>query len=119
MTLEQLLDVLRTDSDFKKNIAVWRTLPSREPVYADFPPGLDRRLTDALAKRGVKQLYSHQAEAVHAAMNNEDLVVVTPTASGKTLCYTIPVLQRILKDPNARALYLFPTKALKTRFKRQ
>ncbi len=112
MTLEQLLDVLRTDSDFKKNIAVWRTLPSREPVYADFPAGLDRRLTDALARRGVKQLYSHQAEAVQAAMNNEDLVVVTPTASGKTLCFTIPVLQRILKDPNARALYLFPTKAL-------
>src|SRR5512143_749610 len=112
MTLEQLLDVLKTDPDFNKNITLWRTQPAKAPVYADFPPGLDRRLTDTLVERGVKHLYSHQAEAVTAALNKEDFVVVTPTASGKTLCYTIPVLQRILKDPNARALYLFPTKAL-------
>jgi DEAD/DEAH box helicase domain-containing protein len=112
MTLEQILDSLQTDSEFRDNIAHWRTIPAREATFAEFPPGIDRRLIATLTSRGITKLYSHQAEAITSISGGNDVVIVTPTASGKTLCYNIPVLNTILKDPNARALYLFPTKAL-------
>lgn len=70
------------------------------------------RLTAALRERGVERLYSHQSEAAHCAMAGHDVVVVTPTASGKTLCYNVPVADALLADSNTRALYIFPTKAL-------
>src|SRR5687767_72428 len=89
-----------------------RRLPAIEAAYAPFPEGLDPRLTAAFAKRGVHQLYTHQAEAFEHVSNGRQVVVTTPTASGKTLCYNLPVLDRILKNPATRALYLFPTKAL-------
>ncbi|MBZ0252035.1 MAG: DEAD/DEAH box helicase, partial [Candidatus Methylomirabilis sp.] len=76
------------------------------------PAGLDRRLVRVLEGRGIKQLYTHQAEAFEAAERGESVAVVTPTASGKTLCFNLPVMNRILREPGARALYLFPTKAL-------
>ena len=66
----------------------------------------------ALKKKGIERPYIHQAQAIRYAVEGRDLVVVTPTASGKTLCYNVPVLDAILKDESARALYLFPTKAL-------
>jgi DEAD/DEAH box helicase domain-containing protein len=69
-------------------------------------------LWSILAKRGISQLYSHQAHAIDLVRNGRDVVLVTPTASGKTLCYNIPVLQKILEEPETRAVYLFPTKAL-------
>src|SRR5207249_4413005 len=78
----------------------------------DLPRWLDPRLRTALAARGIDRLYSHQAEAMEAVRAHEDVVVVTPTASGKTLCYALPTLQLIAEDPAARALFLFPTKAL-------
>ena len=80
--------------------------------YAPFPARLDPRLVDAMATRGISQLYAHQAEAVAAGLRGEHVAVVTPAASGKTLCYNLPVLNRLLADPTARALYLYPTKAL-------
>jgi DEAD/DEAH box helicase domain-containing protein len=76
------------------------------------PPDLRPDLVTALAGRGIQRLYSHQADAYRAVRRGRHLVVVTPTASGKTLCYNLPVLQRLLEDPQRRALYLFPTKAL-------
>src|SRR5687768_8778455 len=79
---------------------------------APFPAGFDSRLAAALRARGLEQLYSHQAEAIDHAVGGRNVVIVTPTASGKTLCYNAPVLQSILADPSTRALYLFPTKAL-------
>jgi DEAD/DEAH box helicase domain-containing protein len=87
------------------------TLPAREGRYAPFPADLPHRLERALRDRGVAQLYSHQADAWDAAQRGEDVVVVTPTASGKTLCYTLPVVTAALRD-RSKALYLFPTKAL-------
>jgi DEAD/DEAH box helicase domain-containing protein len=87
------------------------TVPGREGRYADFPDDLPPRLAAALRARGIDRLYSHQAEAWEIARRGEDLVVVTPTASGKTLCYTLPVISAALQD-RAKALYLFPTKAL-------
>jgi DEAD/DEAH box helicase domain-containing protein len=81
-------------------------------VFAPLPAELHPGLVAALHSRGIDRLYSHQAEAWSAVRQGRHLVVVTPTASGKTLCYNLPVLQRILEAPESRALYLFPTKAL-------
>ncbi len=71
-----------------------------------------RGWSSALRAKGIEQLYTHQAEAMTHALAGRDVVIITPTASGKTLCYNGPVLSSILRDPSSRALYLFPTKAL-------
>src|SRR5262245_37639868 len=89
-----------------------RRLPAVTATYAPFPDGTDPRLLSALAARGIEQLYTHQALAFDHVLAGRNVVTVTPTASGKTLCYNGPVLAAILKDPATRALYLFPTKAL-------
>ncbi|MCS7315858.1 MAG: DEAD/DEAH box helicase [Bryobacterales bacterium] len=86
--------------------------PARPGEYADFPEGLDPRLRRALAAQGIERLYSHQAEAFRLLAAGRNLVVVTPTASGKTLCYNLAVLNDLVADPALRAVYLFPTKAL-------
>jgi len=112
MNTSQVLDRLRTDSDFCQNLTVWKTIPPRPARYAPFPAGMHPKLAGALQKRGIHGLYTHQAEAIDAVLRGEDVCVVTPTASGKTMCYNLPVLNRLLEDPKARALYLFPTKAL-------
>jgi DEAD/DEAH box helicase domain-containing protein len=87
-------------------------LPAREADLVDMPEWLDSGLRVGLEARGVTSLYRHQADAVEAVRDGRDVVVVTPTASGKSLCYLIPTLQALAVDPTARALYLFPTKAL-------
>jgi len=89
-----------------------RRMPARAPRFAPFPERLDGRLQEVLRSRGVEQLYTHQAAAIDHAMAGRNVVITTPTASGKTLCYNAPALGAILQDPSARALYLFPTKAL-------
>ena len=112
MSVETALQALRLEPRFMRNVARWEIVPTRRAQYAPFPPELDPRLIDTLAARGVTTLYAHQAEAVAAALASQHTAVVTPAASGKTLCYNLPVLNRLLADPRARALYLFPTKAL-------
>jgi DEAD/DEAH box helicase domain-containing protein len=89
-----------------------RRLAPRAAEYAPFPDGLDERLARVLAARGIERFYTHQAAAIGHTLAGRNVVITTPTASGKTLCYNAPVLSAILKDPSARALYLFPTKAL-------
>ncbi len=89
-----------------------RRMPAIAPQFGAYPAGTDERLIASLAARGVSQLYTHQAEAFTHVLNGRNVVTITPTASGKTLCYNAPVLNAILKDPASRALYLFPTKAL-------
>jgi len=112
LSLEQVLDRLRTDSDIGENIVHWEVIPPRPAQFADPPGTLDPRLSGVLARRGITRLYSHQTTAIEAVAAGKNVVVVTPTASGKTLCYNLPVLDAILKNPSARALYMFPTKAL-------
>ncbi len=112
MNLEQILDLLREDNAVNENITHWKSFSPKPAQYVDYPDNIDRRLVDGLIERGIRQLYTHQAKATQAVINGEDIVVVTPTASGKTLCYNLPVLDRILREPDTRALYLFPTKAL-------
>jgi DEAD/DEAH box helicase domain-containing protein len=99
-------------ADFQGDITLDHLIPSSPPVYAPLPADLPRELVAALASRGIDRLYSHQAEAYAAVRGGRHVVVVTPTASGKTLCYNLPILQRLLENPEKRALYLFPTKAL-------
>src|SRR5690348_8540243 len=93
-------------------VTATRRLPAVAAAYAPFPAQTDNRLRYALAARGIEQLYTHQAEAFEHVLAGRNVVTITPTASGKTLCYNAPVLDAILKDPSTRALYLFPTKAL-------
>ncbi len=81
-------------------------------VVSPIPPQLHPSLHQALKKRGISALYEHQAVAVSAALAGRHTVIATPTASGKSLCYHLPVADALARDPNARALYLFPTKAL-------
>jgi DEAD/DEAH box helicase domain-containing protein len=112
MAVDELIANLRADPAFRRNVAHWRVEEPLPAVRAPFPAGIDAGLRHALASRGVDALYAHQAEAVEHALAGRHVVVVTPTASGKTLCYNLPVLCRMRARPGARALYLFPTKAL-------
>ncbi len=112
MNVDQLIGRLKGDPAFMENVTAWTTLPASEGRYADFPVSLDERIRKVLHARGIHRLYTHQAESFAAAEQGKDFVVVTPTASGKTMCYNLPVLSAILRNPDARAMYLFPTKAL-------
>ena len=107
-----VLDGLLEEPSLARGVVHHAVLPPREANFAAMPPWLDPCIVNGLAGRGIERLYSHQAEAIEAVHAGEDVVVVTPTASGKTLCYALPVLQAIAEDPSARALFLFPTKAL-------
>ena len=101
---------MRADAD--PIVTAAHRLPAVAASFAPYPEGTDERLRAALAARGVEQLYTHQAEAFEHVLAGRNVVTITPTASGKTLCYNAPVLNAILQDPSTRALYLFPTKAL-------
>lgn len=112
MNIKQLLEQLKCDERVAKNITCWTRIPPREAVYEEFPRDIDIRIKNALKSKGIYKLYSHQASAISETRKKKNIVVVTPTASGKTLCYNIPVLDAIVKDEEARALFIFPTKAL-------
>ena len=109
---ESVLAALLEEPSIARGVVHHRHIPARAAEYGDHPEWLDPRIREGLASRGIERLYTHQADAVEAVHAGEDVVVVTPTASGKTLCYAVPVLQAIADDPAARALFLFPTKAL-------
>src|SRR5215218_6598024 len=109
---EVVLERLLEDPSLAAGVTHHAFIPARDAITAPFPSWLDPRIVRGLEERGIASLYSHQAEAVEAVHAGEDIVVVTPTASGKTLCYALPVLQSLAEDPSARALFLFPTKAL-------
>ncbi|MDP8924426.1 MAG: DEAD/DEAH box helicase [Chloroflexota bacterium] len=112
MNASQLVEHLLRAPEHQRKVTAFRHVPARPARYAPFPESVDPRLRAAYAARGIAQPYTHQARAIGQVLAGRNVVVVTPTASGKTLCYNLPVLDAILKDPNARALYLFPTKAL-------
>jgi len=107
-----MLDDLLTSPSTGPCITATRHFPARSPVLVPFPSSLDPRIGEALRARGIAELYSHQARAWELIEKGHHVVVVTPTASGKTLCYNLPALQALVHQPDARVLYLFPTKAL-------
>ncbi len=88
------------------------TLSASPGVFADFPADLNEKLVERLQELGIEKLYAHQAEAIESALAGHDTVTTVGTSSGKTLCYALPMLQKCLEEPSAKALLLFPTKAL-------
>lgn len=107
-----LLHGLQRKGQFAPNIAHIREIPPRPAQWRDFPPAMQPELCDVLRARGIERLFSHQAESIEQILAGKNVVVVTPTASGKTMCYNLPVAQALLANPQSRFLYLFPTKAL-------
>jgi len=112
MNVAQFIDHIRTDPDYRGQIVHVQPIPPRPAVFGVLPQRLPRPLENALRHLGIEQLYTHQTQAIEAARAGHDVVVVTGTASGKTLCYNLPVLERILQNPRGRAFYIHPTKAL-------
>ncbi|HET9953983.1 MAG TPA: DEAD/DEAH box helicase [Polyangiaceae bacterium] len=107
-----VVDAWQDAGSVKRCLAAERALPAREAVFEPLPDELSEAARRALAGRNIRQLYSHQVQAIRAALEPKHVVVATPTASGKSLCFHIPVLERLARDPKATALYLYPTKAL-------
>jgi len=113
MDIEDLLPRFRTDRAWRERIVHWEEMEAAPGRFAPLPDRLHPNLLAALRDRGLDRLYQHQADAYDAAVRGEGFIAATPTASGKTLCYNLAVLDGILKaDPPTSALYLFPTKAL-------
>ena len=94
------------------NVVDWRSIPARCSKEGQWPASLDLRIIEALKRRGVAQPFSHQEQAIRAALDKRHVVIATPTASGKSLCFHVPVVQAMLEEPSATALFLYPTKAL-------
>ncbi len=112
MDFEQFLERCRVDRHYADQIQVANRIDERPARYEELDPPLPRPLREVLGAEGISLLYAHQAQAVRAARAGRHVVIATGTASGKTLCYNLPALEHWLLDPRARALYLFPTKAL-------
>jgi DEAD/DEAH box helicase domain-containing protein len=110
--VREVLEAFASRDTHGEILTAVRHFPARAAEWADFPAWVHRDLKAAYAAKGIGQLYTHQAAAAEAVHAGENLVIVTPTASGKTLCYNLPVLNSVLEDSDTRALYLFPTKAL-------
>jgi DEAD/DEAH box helicase domain-containing protein len=110
--LDAVLNGWRDDRQLSPNFVLDEVTPARVGSYAPIPAEVSPQVREALQRRGIEQLFSHQAEAYQLARSGRSLVIATPTASGKSLCYNLPLLDRFAREPGARALYLFPTKAL-------
>ena len=110
--LQNVIDELKGGARQLPTVTALRRFPALPAHFADFPDELRPEIVEALRRRGIERLYSHQREAFEKASEGDNVVIVTPTASGKTLCYNLPILNRVLEEPETRALYLFPTKAL-------
>ncbi|MGC9393801.1 MAG: DEAD/DEAH box helicase [Anaerolineae bacterium] len=112
MSIEGLANTLRADGNFIRNVTAWRTLPARGASTTAWPVDLNPRIAEVGRRLSIDALYTHQAHAVETALRGENVILTTGTASGKTLGYTLPLLNTLLRDPTATALLIFPTKAL-------
>ena len=112
MPLVTLLEYWKRDPETAPNLVAWQTLPPRPAQTHPLPDDLPDPVKKTLFASGIHTLYSHQLEAWTHTRRGENIILSTGTASGKTLAYNLPVFASLLQDPNARALYLFPTKAL-------
>jgi DEAD/DEAH box helicase domain-containing protein len=110
--LNSLLDFWKHDADTAPNFSAWQTTPARPAQTAPIPADLPASLREVLVSRGITQLYIHQLTAWTHILARRNIILATGTASGKTLAYNLPVLSTLLQNPETRALYLFPTKAL-------
>lgn len=112
MNVEEFIEEIRADPAYADQIVHVHRVEPRPAMFADHPPEVAPPVRAALASRGIERLYSHQAEAIRAAAEGRDVLVATGTASGKTLCYAVPLLEALIADAEATSLLLFPTKAL-------
>jgi DEAD/DEAH box helicase domain-containing protein len=112
MRIKDFINHLKRQRFYQGQIVHVQHIPPRRARYGRLDKPLPAPLQDALKQAGAEKLYTHQAQAVNAARAGQNVVVATSTASGKTLCYNVPVLEAMIKDWRSRALYLFPTKAL-------
>jgi DEAD/DEAH box helicase domain-containing protein len=110
--VRSVVDQWQASGTVKRCFAAERTIPPASPEYGAIPESLPGPLRDALARRGIAELYSHQVQAIAAARQGRHVVIATPTASGKSLCFHLPVLAALAEDPTATALFVYPTKAL-------
>lgn len=111
-SVSEIIEWTKRQPEIMANVPYWHTIPPKQARSSHFPENLHDKLKQALADKGIFSLYTHQSDSFSAVMQGDHVVTVTPTASGKTMCYNLPVMQTLLEDPEARALYLFPTKAL-------
>lgn len=107
-----ILNQWRNQPNIVENVVAWRVLAPKPPETSDFPASLSAELTHYLHQSGIHTLYSHQANAYEKIREGHNTAIVSGTASGKTLCYNLPVINNLLQHPEGKALYLFPTKAL-------
>ena len=112
MSLSSFLARWKSDPSIAPNISAWHSYPKRKPTLVDFPSDLDQQLKSHLLSDGIKSLYLHQQQAWQEIQSGSNVAIVTGTASGKTLSYTLPVLHNLLKNETRRSLFLYPTKAL-------
>jgi len=110
--VQSVVEAWRASGSIRRCFTAERALPPANPSFAAIPPALHESLHRALRQRGIAQLYTHQVQAVDAALSGQHVVVATPTASGKSLCFHLPVLHALIEDPQATALFIYPTKAL-------
>src|SRR5882724_2606615 len=110
--IREVLDQLAAHDTTGEILTAIHHIPAREAKFAPIPEWVRPELTAAFSAKGISQLYTHQAAAAELVRAGKNVVVVTPTASGKTLCYNVPVVNAVLENRDTRALYLFPTKAL-------
>ena len=111
-TVQEILGTLVARYRKDEVLTAVRQIPAREAKFRPIPGWVTSALSEGYRAKGIQELYSHQAVTAQLVHDGKNVVVVTPTASGKTLCYNLPVLNAVLENPDTRALYLFPTKAL-------
>lgn len=111
-SIDGLMHHWQSDPTVAGNIVHAHIFPARQPVYRPIPESLHAKLRSMLDAAGITYLYSHQQQAISMVQSGYHITVVTGTASGKTLCYNLPVIDTCLRSKDARALYIFPTKAL-------
>ena len=111
-TLPRLLQQLKSREDLKERIKHVEVLRAQKARFGPWPRTLSPDLVRLLEKSGIEALWTHQTCAIEALQEGRHVAIVTPTASGKTLCFNLPVMQSVIQDPSTRALYLYPMKAL-------
>lgn len=111
-SVESVVDYLLKADNFGKNVTFIKKINKKEAQFVEFPKGIDESLIKALNKKGIHKLYSHQLKSYELVQQDKNVVMVTPTASGKTLGYNLPILNDLIKNENNKAMYIFPTKAL-------
>ncbi|MFN7037733.1 MAG: DEAD/DEAH box helicase, partial [Bellilinea sp.] len=110
--MKKILRFWQSDPTFLSNVSAIQVNPASDGHFVPFPDNFDKDLLNALKQDGIDALYSHQSEAIQAIIQSKHTIITTGTASGKSLCYLLPILERCHKNETATALLLFPTKAL-------